>query len=112
MPLKTMINAPLTLAGHAQHLSYWVIIRTLILICMGIAAIVILWDGTVKLLFTEILSPLIVLTIVNLLTFARLYNPLPVTQLEFFIQLCVDLICLSTVFYFSGGANNPFVSYF
>jgi two-component system, sensor histidine kinase RegB len=32
--------------------------------------------------------------------------------MEFFIQLLIDLICLSAVFYFSGGANNPFVSYF
>jgi two-component system sensor histidine kinase RegB len=71
-----------------------------------------LWDGTVTLPFTEILIALIVLTGVNLLTFARLRKPLPVTQLEFFIQLLVDLICLSAVFYFSGGANNPFVSYF
>ena len=112
MPHKILINAPFTLAGHAQHLGYWVIIRTLILICIGIAASVVLWDGTVTLPFTEILIALIVLTGVNLLTFARLRKPLPVTQLEFFIQLLVDLICLSAVFYFSGGANNPFVSYF
>ncbi len=112
MPHKTMINAPFTLAGHAQHLSYWVIIRTLILICLGIAAVIFLWDGTVNLPFTEILTSLIILTGVNLLTFIRLRKPLPVTQMEFFIQLLVDLICLSTVFYFSGGANNPFVSYF
>lgn len=112
MPHKTMINAPFTLAGHAQHLGYWVIIRTLILICLGIAAVVFLWDGTVNLPFTEILTALVILTSVNLLTFVRLRKPLPVAQMEFFIQLLVDLLCLSAVFYFSGGANNPFVSYF
>lgn len=112
MPHKTMINAPFTLAGHAQHLGYWVIIRTLILICLGIATVIFLWDGTVNLPFTEILTALIILTGVNLLTFVRLRKPLPVTQMEFFIQLLVDLLCLSAVFYFSGGANNPFVSYF
>jgi two-component system sensor histidine kinase RegB len=107
-----MINAPFTLAGHAQHLGYWVIIRTLILICLGIAAVIFLWDGTVNLPFTEILTALVILTSVNLLTFVRLRKPLPVAQMEFFIQLLVDLICLSAVFYYSGGANNPFVSYF
>jgi two-component system sensor histidine kinase RegB len=84
----------------------------LILICLGIAAVICLWNGTVNLPFTEILIALVILTSVNLLTFIRLGKPLPVTQMEFFIQLLVDLICLSTVFYFSGGANNPFVSYF
>lgn len=112
MPKKTIINPPFTLADHAQHLSYWVIIRTLILICLGIAVVIFLWDGTVKLPFSEILTALVILTSVNLLTFMRLRKPLPVAQLEFFIQLLVDLACLSAVFYFSGGANNPFVSYF
>ena len=112
MPNNTIINAPFTLAGHAQHLGYWVIIRTLILICLGIAVVICLWNGTVNLPFTEILTALVILTIVNLLTFTRLRKPLPVTQMEFFIHLLIDLSCLSAVFYFSGGANNPFVSYF
>jgi len=112
MPYKTMINAPFTLAGHAQHLGYWVIIRTLILICLGIAAVSFLWDGSVNLPFTEILTALVILTSVNLLTFIRLRKPLPVAEIEFFFQLLVDLICLSAVFYYSGGANNPFVSSF
>src|SRR5690606_30498140 len=29
----------------------------------------------------------------------------------FFIQLLLDVLCLSALFYFSGGANNPFISY-
>ncbi|HTF97710.1 MAG TPA: ATP-binding protein [Cellvibrio sp.] len=100
------------LADHAQHLSYWVIIRTLVLILLGLAAVACLWAGTVNLPFTEILIALVILTGVNLLTFSRLRQELPVTEIEFFIQLLIDLVCLSAVFYFSGGANNPFVSYF
>ncbi len=100
------------LADHTQHLSYWVMIRTLILILLGIAAVCCLWQGTVNLPFTEILIALVILTGVNLLTFSRLRQSLPVTEVEFFIQLLTDLTCLSAVFYFSGGANNPFVSYF
>lgn len=112
MPNKTVTHAPFTLADHSQHLGYWVIIRTLILICLGIAVVLFLWDGTVNLPFTEILTALVILTSLNLLTFIRLRKPLPVAPLEFFIQLLLDLGCLSAVFYFSGGANNPFVSYF
>lgn len=100
------------LADHTQHLSYWVMIRTLILILLGIAAVICLWQGKVNLPFTEILIALVILTGVNLLTFSRLRQSLPVTEVEFFIQLLIDLACLSAVFYFSGGANNPFVSYF
>jgi two-component system sensor histidine kinase RegB len=112
MPNNTTPAAPFTLADHAQHLGYWVIIRTLILLCVGGASIIFLLDGKVDLPFTEIFVALAILTAVNVLTFARLRNPLPVAQTEFFIQLIIDLLCLSAVFYYSGGANNPFVSYF
>ena len=107
-----MINAPFTLADHAQHLGYWVVIRTMILICLGAATVIFLWHGTVNLPFTEIFTALAILTGINLLTIIRLRKPLAVAPMEFFIQLLVDLGCLSAVFYFSGGANNPFVSYF
>lgn len=112
MPAPVNRQTSFALADHAQHLNYWVMIRTLVLILLGIAAVVCLWDGAVSLPFTEILIALVILTGVNLLTFSRLRQALPVTELEFFIQLLIDLICLSAVFYFSGGANNPFVSYF
>lgn len=87
-------------------------IRTMVLILLGIAAVVCLWQGDVELPFTEILIALVILTVINLLTFLRLRQALPVTEIEFFIQLLIDLSCLSAVFYFSGGANNPFVSFF
>lgn len=105
-------RAPFTLADHGQHLGYWVIMRTLVLIFLGIAAMFCLWQDAINLPFNEILITLLILTSVNLLTFFRLRQPLPVTDVEFFIQLLIDLACLSAVFYFSGGANNPFVSYF
>lgn len=105
-------SASFALADHGQHLAYWVIIRTLVLVCIGLAAIICLLRDDIHLPFTAILIPLVVLASVNLLTFSRLRQPLPVTDTEFFIQLLIDLGCLSVVFYFSGGANNPFVAYF
>lgn len=105
-------TASLTLADHGQHLSYWVMIRTLVLVCLGVSALFCLWQDAMNLPFKEILIALVILTVVNLLTFVRLRQQLPVTELEFFIQLLIDLLCLSSVFYFSGGASNPFVSYF
>jgi two-component system sensor histidine kinase RegB len=41
----------------------------------------------------------------------RSFQTWPVTQLELFIHLCVDIAGFSAVLYFSGGANNPFISY-
>ena len=47
-----------------------------------------------------------------LLTFWRLFKPWPVTDAEYFFQLLIDLICLTILLYISGGATNPFVSFY
>jgi two-component system sensor histidine kinase RegB len=41
----------------------------------------------------------------------RSYQSWPVTDVELFIHLCIDTLGFSAVLYFSGGANNPFISY-
>lgn len=109
-------SAPFTLAAHVQHLRYWVLIRTLVLICLAAAALFAYWrfypSLATALPLKQIVFTLVLMTSINILTYFRLHNPLPVTPFEFFIHLLLDLLCLSVIFYFSGGANNPFVSYF
>lgn len=41
----------------------------------------------------------------------RSFRSWPVTDIELFVHLCVDIVGFSAVLYFSGGANNPFISY-
>lgn len=101
-----------TLAARSQQLAYWVMIRTLILACLLLALAVCVWNGQVELPLAQIGWLLVFMGALNLLTYVRLKKNLPVTQLEFFVQLLLDLLCLSLVFYSSGGANNPFISYF
>jgi len=45
-------------------------------------------------------------------TFWRLGRSWPVTDAEFFAQLLLDVGSLSALLYASGGATNPFVSYY
>jgi len=109
--------APFTLATHGQHLGYWVIIRTLILGCLAATTFVV-YEGFYPhisdnlLPLKPILITLALMAVINLLTYRRLRQTLPVTALEFFVHLLIDLACLSVIFYCSGGANNPFISYF
>lgn len=46
----------------------------------------------------------------NAATGYRLTLPLPVTEIELFIQILLDLAVLTALLYFSGGSTNPFVS--
>lgn len=68
------------------------------------------WPNTLA--FSEIITIILSLFTINLLTYWRLKHPVKVTHMEFFVQLLIDLFGLSALLYFSGGANNPFVSYF
>ena len=48
----------------------------------------------------------------NGLTWLRMRLPQPVREPELFFQLCIDVSALSALLYFTGGATNPFVSFY
>lgn len=50
------------------------------------------------------------LTMVNALTWWRLSFDYPVSNLELFLQLSVDVLQLTVLLYYGGGSTNPFVS--
>jgi two-component system sensor histidine kinase RegB len=102
----------LTLAAPAQHLQQLVVIRSLVFACLCLSALLGAWLIPTQLPYVAITLILLGFAGINLLTYLRLRQTLPVTELEFFIQLLVDVGVLSLLFYFSGGANNPFISYF
>lgn len=45
-------------------------------------------------------------------TSMRLRASMPVTELEYSLQLACDLLIHSVLLYYSGGSTNPFVSYY
>lgn len=59
-----------------------------------------------------VFSVILVMALVNLLTWWRLSWPRPVTDTEYLLHLLADVMGLSLLFYFTGGATNPFISYF
>lgn len=50
------------------------------------------------------------LATLNLLSWLRLRSDYPVSNMELFAQLCVDVSALSVLLYYAGGSTNPFVS--
>jgi two-component system sensor histidine kinase RegB len=60
--------------------------------------------------WTPMLGAVCFLTLVNLLTWWRLSFNFPVSSLELFMQLSVDVLVLTVLLYYSGGSTNPFVS--
>jgi two-component system, sensor histidine kinase RegB len=99
----------LTLAAPTQHLRQLSLIRCLLLACLWPGLFCAHWLASATVGLPA--AVLLVLTLVTGMTLVRLRQPLAVTELEFFVQLVVDVIGLIVLFYFTGGANNPLVSY-
>lgn len=62
--------------------------------------------------YGALLATVLALVAANVFTFWRLGRPWPVTDAEFGAQLLLDIAIFSVLFYLSGGATNPFVSYY
>jgi two-component system sensor histidine kinase RegB len=60
--------------------------------------------------WTELIVVVALLAVLNLLTWVRLHRKWPVSNIEFFAQLLIDIFALSALLYFSGGSTNPFIS--
>lgn len=94
----------------AAQLQQLTIIRSILLILLWSSVFASIWYS-MELALTPIISLLSLFTLIHILTGLRLKNPLAIVKIEFFIQLLIDVLLLNLLFYFSGGATNPFVSY-
>lgn len=107
------MNTPLSTSSDAarKHLSQLTLIRSLLLIVLWPCFASALMLNQLASSAYSLLGILVAYSFINALTYFRLRNPLPVTSMEFFAQLQIDVLCFSILFYFSGGANNPFISF-
>ena len=68
------------------------------------------WILEIPLPWTEMVAVVAFLTILNFATWIRLRQNWPVSDIEFFAQILIDVFALGALLYFSGGSTNPFVS--
>lgn len=115
VPARGYTDAPETtdgdrvLKGFHASLLQLTYIRTLVLFMHSGALLFALFGLHLNLDVWLLGSVLAALLVLNLMTFARLHSPLPVTDLELFSQLCADVVLYGCLLYPSGGATNPFI---
>lgn len=68
------------------------------------------WILRIPLPWTEMVAVVTFLAILNFATWIRLRQNWPVSDIEFFAQILMDVFALGALLYFSGGSTNPFVS--
>jgi len=77
----------------------------------GVLAYVLFVSRTTENLW-PVAASLVVLVTITGLSLWRCTRQWPVTDNEFLAQLLLDVIGWTVLMYFTGGANNPFVSYY
>ncbi len=105
--MDNLIFSPRT--GHSQ-LRRLVALRGVAVAAQLITLIAVFKILELNLNWQPMLQAITALALINLLTMLRLRSSKPVSNLELFTQLCVDVIVLSVLLYFGGGSTNPFVS--
>ena len=110
--LRVSITTPQKHSPAMENLRSLLIIRSIALLGqIGVLCYVLLVNGTTE----DLLGMTISLASLGLLTaasFWRTHQPWPVSEREFLAQLLLDVLIWSALMYFTGGANNPFVSYY
>lgn len=112
LPLSPSLSLSSNQTAPAQNLRRLEIIRWLLLATLVISLIVANKVLSVDLHFLSITLIIALLVLANIFTHFRLNLSWPVTHLEFGGQILFDILTISFLFYVSGGATNPFVSYY
>ncbi|WP_417597933.1 ATP-binding protein [Oceanospirillum sp.] len=106
------MHQPLPLSTPGRNLIRLTLIRGIAWTGFLISVIIGTEVLKIHLLAIPLIMIIIVMAVMNMLTWWRLGLPYRVTDSEYLFHLLADVIGLSLFFYYSGGANNPFISYF
>ncbi|HEU0233719.1 MAG TPA: GerAB/ArcD/ProY family transporter [Gallionella sp.] len=98
-----------SLPGHSQ-LRRLVALRSMAVTAQLLTLAAVWKVMELELNWQPMLLTIAVLAAINLYSWLRLRSGKPVPNTELFAQLCVDVLALSVLLYYSGGSTNPFVS--
>ncbi len=107
-----MTTFSLATSAPQDNLRRLLIIRGFFLLATCITLAVCYWQQQLELPYRSMLWIISALTVVNLIMLVHLRLSSHSSQLLCFSQLLIDIIALSLLLFFAGGADNPFVSYY
>lgn len=100
---------PLNLSSNAVNLRRLIVLRNIAILGQVLMLLLVVYGLGVDLPARAIGGAIALLTLLNLLTWLRLQRTGPVTDVELFAHLLLDVLALTIMLYFSGGSANPFV---
>lgn len=95
--------------GHAQ-LQRLIILRAVAVLAQGATLLLVHYLLEMQLPWLPMLVCVGLLALFNLFSWLRLRADYPVSNMEMFAQLSIDVLALSLLLYYAGGSTNPFIS--
>lgn len=100
---------PKTEISNKQNLKWLFILRNLMLTSEAILIIMSTHGLDIRLPQKQLWLVLLSIGSANLYTWMRLQTEDPVTELEIFSQLVIDVLGIASLLYLTGGASNPII---
>lgn len=101
-----------TASAPEENLRRLLLIRGLFLLMICTALGYCFWQLHLPLPYRSLLMVVSGLTLISIATLVLLHISHSASELAFFTQLLIDVLGLSLLLFFSGGGDNPFVSYY
>lgn len=95
-----------------QNLRWLFVLRNLMIIGEGLIIFISLYGLEIPLREVPLWAILTLLSIFNWWTWLRLASREPISESELFIQLSCDVLAITAILYFTGGATNPVAWFF
>ncbi len=103
-----MLQSPLDSQDAArQNLRWLFVLRNLMIVATAVVIIITVYGAGIDLTTDPLWSVLAAMAALNCLTWFRLQHDYAVDEPELFLHLSLDVVSITALLYFAGGATNP-----
>ena len=92
-----------------QNLKWLFILRNLLILSEAILIIISIYGLNIHLPEQQLWLVVVAIISINIYTSMRLQTSDPVTEMEIFSQLIMDVLGIAAFMYLTGGASNPII---
>ena len=92
-----------------DNLRWLYILRNLMILGESLLIIIFAYGLNIQLPQEELWAVIFSICMVNLYTWMRLKTDEPITELEIFSQISIDVFAIGSLLYLTGGASNPII---
>jgi two-component system, sensor histidine kinase RegB len=90
-----------------QNLKWLFILRNMMILGEGFLVVMFVYGLNIQIPEQQLWLVIVAIIAFNVYTSMRLQTDDPVTELEVFSQICIDVLSIAALLYLTGGASNP-----